>query len=31
MVNGIEKFKEHFKGYEDCYIIIGGGEPLIIF
>lgn len=23
MVNEIEKFKEHFKGYEDCYTIIG--------
>ncbi|MCD8013804.1 MAG: hypothetical protein LUG99_11615 [Lachnospiraceae bacterium] len=24
MVNGFEKFKEHFVGYEDCYTIIGG-------
>ncbi len=24
MVNGFEKFKEQFKGYEDCYAIIGG-------
>lgn len=24
MVNGFEKFKEQFKGYEDCYTIIGG-------
>lgn len=24
MVAGIELFREHFKGYEDCYTIIGG-------
>ena len=24
MVSGFESFREHFKGYEDCYTIIGG-------
>lgn len=24
MVNGIAKFKEYFKGFEDQYVIIGG-------
>ena len=24
MVIGFESFREHFKGYEDCYVIIGG-------
>ena len=24
MVTGFDSFKEHFKGYEDCYTIIGG-------
>jgi hypothetical protein len=24
MVKGIEKFKEHFAGFEDKYILIGG-------
>ena len=24
MVRGFESFQEHFKGYEDCYTIIGG-------
>ena len=24
MVNGFESFREHFRGYEDCYTIIGG-------
>lgn len=24
MVTGVDSFKEHFRGYEDCYTIIGG-------
>ena len=24
MVDGIESFKAKFKGYEDCYTVIGG-------
>lgn len=24
MVNGMESFREHFRGYEDCYTVIGG-------
>lgn len=24
MVNGFDSFREKFKGYEDCYTIIGG-------
>ena len=24
MVKGLEKFKEHFSGFEDNYVIIGG-------
>ena len=24
MVNGIEKFKKFFEGFEDCYVVIGG-------
>jgi hypothetical protein len=24
MVKGLEKFKEHFAGFEDNYVIIGG-------
>ena len=24
MVTGFESFRTHFKGYEDCYTIIGG-------
>lgn len=24
MVKGLDKFKEHFRGFEDCYTIIGG-------
>jgi len=26
MVKGLEKFKEHFAGFEDNYVIIGGTE-----
>ena len=24
MISGMESFREHFQGYEDCYTIIGG-------
>lgn len=24
MISGMESFREHFRGYEDCYTIIGG-------
>ena len=24
MVNGFDSFREKFRGYEDCYTIIGG-------
>ena len=24
MVRGLDTFRDHFKGYEDCYILIGG-------
>lgn len=30
-MRGLDVFKEHFEGYEDCYVIIGGTACAIIF
>ena len=24
MVRGLDRFREHFAGYDDCYVLIGG-------
>lgn len=31
MAYGLEKFKEKFQGYEDCYVIIGGMACKVLF
>ncbi|MFK5977768.1 MAG: hypothetical protein QM488_02645 [Rhizobiaceae bacterium] len=31
MVPGIDKFREHFAGHEDCYALIGGSACSLIF
>ena len=28
---GLEKFKNHFKGFEDYYVIIGGTACTVLF
>ena len=30
-VTGIESFREALKGFEDCYVLIGGGACSILF
>ena len=31
MLKGLDRFKEYFKGFEDQYVLIGGGACDILF
>ncbi|MBQ9001192.1 MAG: hypothetical protein IJ087_04995 [Eggerthellaceae bacterium] len=31
LVTGIEAFRDGLKGFEDCYVLIGGGACSILF